>query len=166
MCGYFIARKGGTVVAQVTDLPDFQEFVATAVLSWIRAGFDVLHDADAAGPAVVTEVKVNGQNTVVDVAPALEEMLDRAKKVIASKREQRRAAGKAKRIPGKHKVVTDVVLLDGNGSIVQQGPTVRLGRALQPGERAGLDAGVGAVAQDVIGRVRFRIEGARPVQSR
>ena len=66
--------------------------------------------------------------------------------------------------------LTDVaiaaVLLDGNGSIVQQGPTVRLGRALQPGERAGLDAGVGAVAQDVIGRVRFRIEGARPVQSR
>ena len=51
------------------------------------------------------------------------------------------------------------------GSIVQQRSTVRPpGRALQPGERAGLDAGVGAVAQDVIGRVRLH-RGRRPVQS-
>ncbi|MCU0760073.1 MAG: M48 family metalloprotease [Steroidobacteraceae bacterium] len=58
------------------------------------------------------------------------------------------------------------VLLDGNGAIVQQGPPVRLGRALQPGERIAVDAGVGQVAPELVGRVRFRIDGARPVQGR
>ncbi|MCC6171327.1 MAG: M48 family metalloprotease [Gammaproteobacteria bacterium] len=58
------------------------------------------------------------------------------------------------------------VLLDANGSIVQQGPPVRIGRALQPGERIAVEAGVGQVAPELVGRVRFRIDGARPVQAR
>lgn len=58
------------------------------------------------------------------------------------------------------------VLLDGNGSIVQQGPPVRIGRALQPGERIAVEAGVGQIAPELVGRVRFRIDGARPVQAR
>ena len=37
----------------------------------------------------------------------------------------------------------------------------RVGRALQPGERVALDAGVGAVVPELMGRVRIRVEGAR-----
>jgi beta-barrel assembly-enhancing protease len=58
-------------------------------------------------------------------------------------------------------VVVSAVLIDGNGAIAQQGPPVRVGRALQPGERVALDAGVGAVAPDLLNRVRIRVEGAR-----
>jgi predicted Zn-dependent protease len=58
-------------------------------------------------------------------------------------------------------VVVSAVLLDGNGAIARQGPPVRVGRALQPGERVALDAGVGAVAPELMGRVRVRVEGAR-----
>ena len=63
-------------------------------------------------------------------------------------------------------LVIGAVLLDANGSIVQQGPPVRIGRALQPGERVAVDAGVGQVAPELVNRVRFRVEGARPVESR
>ena len=58
-------------------------------------------------------------------------------------------------------VVVSAVLIDGNGAVAQQGPPVRVGRALQPGERVALDAGVGAVAPDLLNRVRIRVEGAR-----
>jgi predicted Zn-dependent protease len=58
-------------------------------------------------------------------------------------------------------VVVSAVLLDGNGAIARQGPPVRVGRALQPGERVALDAGVGAVAPELMSRVRIRVEGAR-----
>jgi beta-barrel assembly-enhancing protease len=63
-------------------------------------------------------------------------------------------------------VVVSAVLIDGNGAIAQQGPPVRVGRALQPGERVALDAGVGAVAPDLLNRVRIRVEGARALPAR
>ncbi len=58
-------------------------------------------------------------------------------------------------------IVVAAVLLDGNGAVAQQGPPLRVGRVLQPGERVALDAGVGTVAPELVGRVRIRIDGAR-----
>jgi predicted Zn-dependent protease len=56
------------------------------------------------------------------------------------------------------------VLLDANGAIVQQSPPVKLARALQPGERIAVDAGVGQLAPELVSSVRFRIDGARALE--
>ena len=63
-------------------------------------------------------------------------------------------------------LILSAVLLDGNGAIVQQGPQVQVGRALQPGEQVVVPAGVGQIAPELVGRVRFKVDGARPVASR
>ena len=54
------------------------------------------------------------------------------------------------------------VLLDAAGQIAQQARSVRLTRALAPGERTSVDAGVGPVAGEVLPRVRIRIDRAVP----
>jgi hypothetical protein len=53
------------------------------------------------------------------------------------------------------------VLVDGNGNIVQQAKPVAIPRALKPGERVSVDAGVGAVPQEQLAAVRFRVDSAR-----
>ena len=53
------------------------------------------------------------------------------------------------------------VLVDGAGNIVQQAKPVTVPRALKPGERVSLDAGVGAVPQEQLNAVRFRVDAAR-----
>ena len=57
------------------------------------------------------------------------------------------------------------VLVDGAGNVVQQGKPVTIPRALKPGERVTLDAGVGAVPQEQLGAVRFRIDSARVAEN-
>jgi predicted Zn-dependent protease len=53
------------------------------------------------------------------------------------------------------------VLVDAQGNIVQQARPVRVPQALKPGERVSLDAGVGAVPQQQLDAVRFRVDSAR-----
>jgi predicted Zn-dependent protease len=53
------------------------------------------------------------------------------------------------------------VLVDGAGNIVQQAKPVVVPRALKPGERVSMDAGVGAVPQEQLNAVRFRVDSAR-----
>jgi predicted Zn-dependent protease len=53
------------------------------------------------------------------------------------------------------------VLVDANGNVVQQAKPVTIPQALKPGERVAVDAGVGAVSQDQLGAVRFRVDTAR-----
>jgi tetratricopeptide (TPR) repeat protein len=53
------------------------------------------------------------------------------------------------------------VLLDANGRIAQEGRQVRVNKVLQPGERASVNAGIGAVADDVRTRLRVRVDSVR-----
>ncbi|MBL8201102.1 MAG: M48 family metalloprotease [Chromatiales bacterium] len=53
------------------------------------------------------------------------------------------------------------VLLDANGRIAQEGRQIRVSKTLQPGERAAVNAGVGAVAEDVRARLRIRVDSVR-----
>ena len=53
------------------------------------------------------------------------------------------------------------VLIDAQGNIVQQAKPVKVGKALKPGERVSLDAGVGAIPQEQLNAVRFRVDSAR-----
>ncbi len=50
------------------------------------------------------------------------------------------------------------VLLDNNGRIEQQGRQLRITQGLQPGERAAVNAGVGAATDDIRRRVRVRVD--------
>lgn len=52
------------------------------------------------------------------------------------------------------------VLLDNNGRIEQQGRQLRITQRLQPGERAAVNAGVGATTDDIRRRVRVRVDAA------
>jgi predicted Zn-dependent protease len=53
------------------------------------------------------------------------------------------------------------VLLDANGRVAQLGRQLRISGPLKPGERAAVDAGIGAVADDVRSRLRIRVDGVR-----
>ncbi|MDH5256111.1 MAG: M48 family metalloprotease, partial [Gammaproteobacteria bacterium] len=53
------------------------------------------------------------------------------------------------------------VLLDANGRIEQEGRQIRVNRTLQPGERASVNAGVGAVTDEVRSRLRVRVDSVR-----
>jgi predicted Zn-dependent protease len=57
------------------------------------------------------------------------------------------------------------VLVDGAGNIVQQAKPVAIPKALQPGERVSVDAGVGAVSQEQLNAVRFRVDSARVAET-
>ena len=56
------------------------------------------------------------------------------------------------------------VLVDVSGRILQQARVVSIGRALQPGERIAVDAGVGQVSPELLQQIRFRIDSAKSVQ--
>jgi beta-barrel assembly-enhancing protease len=53
------------------------------------------------------------------------------------------------------------VLVDAAGRVVRQASPVRLGRVLAAGERVVADAGVGALTQEQLAAMRFRVDGAR-----
>jgi len=56
------------------------------------------------------------------------------------------------------------VLVDAAGRVVQSAPPVRFVRPIAPGERDALDAGVGALTQQQMSALRFRIDGARAAE--
>lgn len=53
------------------------------------------------------------------------------------------------------------VLLDANGRIAQEGRQIRVTKALQPGERASVNAGVGTITDEVRSRFRVRVDSVR-----
>jgi tetratricopeptide (TPR) repeat protein len=55
-------------------------------------------------------------------------------------------------------------LVDGAGRVVQTAPTLRFNQSIAPGEQAALDAGIGALTQQQMAALRFRIDGARVVE--
>ena len=55
------------------------------------------------------------------------------------------------------------LLVDASGRIVQSAPAVRFDQPIAPGERAALDAGIGALTEQQLAALKFRIEGARVV---
>ena len=65
--------------------------------------------------------------------------------------------------------VTDIrltpMLVDASGNVVRQAKAVDVGRTLKPGERAMVDAGVGAVSKQQLNAVRFRVDSARVIES-
>jgi len=58
-------------------------------------------------------------------------------------------------------VLVTPVLLDANGRIAQEGRQLKIGKTLQPGERASINAGVGTVTEDVRQRLRIRVDAVR-----
>jgi beta-barrel assembly-enhancing protease len=56
------------------------------------------------------------------------------------------------------------VLVDGAGQIVRTGATVRINQVVAAGERVGVDAGIGALPQEQLQSLRFRVDGARAVE--
>lgn len=58
-------------------------------------------------------------------------------------------------------IVLTPVLLDASGRIAREGRQVRVNGVLQPGERASVNAGVGAVPDDVRQRLRIRVDSVR-----
>ena len=56
------------------------------------------------------------------------------------------------------------VLIDEVGRVVREGSPVRIREALQPNQRVAGDAGVGALPQAQLARVRFRVDAARIVE--
>ncbi len=53
------------------------------------------------------------------------------------------------------------VLVDANGRVAQEGRQIQLKQTLQPGERASVNAGVGAVTDEVRQRLRIRVDAVR-----
>jgi predicted Zn-dependent protease len=53
------------------------------------------------------------------------------------------------------------VLIDDFGRVVSEGAPVRIRQVLNPNQRIAGDAGVGALSQQQLARVRFRVDGAR-----
>lgn len=56
------------------------------------------------------------------------------------------------------------VLVDASGRITRQADPITIGGPLKSGERTASDAGVGAVDQQTLPSVRFRVDGARAVE--
>ncbi|MEZ5566563.1 MAG: M48 family metalloprotease [Gammaproteobacteria bacterium] len=61
-------------------------------------------------------------------------------------------------------ILVTPVLLDNNGRIEQQSRQLRIAQQLQPGERAAVNAGVGAVSDDVRRRLRVRVDAVQAAQ--
>ena len=57
------------------------------------------------------------------------------------------------------------VLVDGGGNVIQQAKPVTIPQALKPGERVAVDAGVGALSQEQLPAVRFRVDSARVAEN-
>lgn len=57
------------------------------------------------------------------------------------------------------------VLIDAAGNVVQQARPVSIPQAIKPGERIAVDAGVGAVTQDQLSAVRFRVDKAQVAET-
>jgi len=53
------------------------------------------------------------------------------------------------------------VLIDASGNIVRQGSPVTIAQTVKPGERVGVDAGVGALTPEQRSAVRFKVDKAR-----
>jgi predicted Zn-dependent protease len=58
-------------------------------------------------------------------------------------------------------IIVTPVVLDPNGRIAQEGRQIRVNKTLQPGERVSVNAGVGAVTDDVRQRLRIRVDSVR-----
>ena len=58
-------------------------------------------------------------------------------------------------------IVLTPVLLDANGRIAEEGRQIRINKSLQTGDRASVNAGLGAVAEDVRSRLRIRVDSVR-----
>ncbi len=56
------------------------------------------------------------------------------------------------------------VLVNAGGQIVSTGATVRIPQALEAGQQAAVDAGLGGLTQEQLQALRFRIEGARAAE--
>ncbi|MBL8202560.1 MAG: M48 family metalloprotease [Chromatiales bacterium] len=56
------------------------------------------------------------------------------------------------------------VMVDASGNIVRQANPVGIRQVLKPGERAAVDAGVGAVSQQNLPAIRFRVDTAKVAQ--
>jgi len=63
-------------------------------------------------------------------------------------------------------IVVSPVLTDEAGRVAREGRAVRIQRALQPGEQLAVDAGVGALSQELLPRLRFRVDAAAVAQQR
>jgi predicted Zn-dependent protease len=59
-------------------------------------------------------------------------------------------------------VVLTPVVLDASGRIVEQARQVRYSRRIEPGARAVIETGVGAVPAETLQRIRIRIDAAQP----
>ena len=58
-------------------------------------------------------------------------------------------------------VTVTPVRVDAAGRILQQGNPIRLRGALEPGQQAALDAGIGVIPAEQLPYIRFRVDGAR-----
>jgi beta-barrel assembly-enhancing protease len=56
------------------------------------------------------------------------------------------------------------VLVNAAGQVVQTASTVRVGQAIGANERVAVDAGIGALAQEQLQNLRFRVDGARAAE--
>jgi predicted Zn-dependent protease len=66
-------------------------------------------------------------------------------------------------VPLANLVVTPV-RIDAAGRVVEQARTVQINRTLQPGERITVDAGIGAVTQELLPQLRVRVDRATPIE--
>ncbi len=58
-------------------------------------------------------------------------------------------------------IILTPVLLDANGQVAQQGRQLRISQRLQTGERASINAGLGAVTEEARSRLRIRVDSVR-----
>ena len=58
-------------------------------------------------------------------------------------------------------IVLTPVLLDASGQVAQLGRQLRISQRLQSGERASVNAGLGAVTEETRSRLRLRVDSVR-----
>lgn len=61
-------------------------------------------------------------------------------------------------------IVLTPVQVNANGQVVQQGQAVRIAGPVQPGQQAGVDAGIGAVADAQLASIKVRVDSANVAQ--
>ncbi len=56
------------------------------------------------------------------------------------------------------------VLIDASGQVLRQGRMLQISQQLEPGARIAVDAGLGALTEEQLQAVRFRVDGARAAE--
>jgi len=61
-------------------------------------------------------------------------------------------------------ILVTPVLVNAAGQVVRTASTIRINQTLASGQQVAVDAGIGALPQDQLQALRFRIDGARPAE--